>query len=67
MTIEELQKRSDVPALGVLDVLHPEVYTLLQVPVANNLVDDHTDCARGNVVNNSGPAKAIDSWLKFEV
>ncbi len=50
-TVKEL-----LSALGVPDVLYTDVNRLLQVTVADNLVDKDTDSVWGDVVNNSGPA-----------
>ena len=53
-TVEEL-----LPALRVPDVLNPEVDTLLDVTVADNLVDDDSDSAGGNVVDDASPPEGI--------
>ena len=50
-TVEEL-----LPALRVPDVLNPEVDTLLDVTVADDLVNDDTDCAGGHVVDDTSAA-----------
>ena len=49
--VEEL-----LPALRVPDVLNAEVDTLLDVTVADNLVNDDTDCAGGHVVDDASAA-----------
>lgn len=43
-------------ALGMPDVLHTQVDALLNVAVTNDLLDNHSDGTRGNVVDNSCPA-----------
>ena len=50
--VEEL-----LPALRVPDVLDADVYPLLEVAVAGDLVDDDADGVWGDVVDNTGPAK----------
>lgn len=47
-TVEEL-----LPALRVSDVLNTDVHPLLDVAVANDLVNDDTDRMRCNVVDNT--------------
>jgi hypothetical protein len=42
--------------VGVTDVLDAEVDTLLDVPVSNNLLDEYTDCAGSDVVNDTRSA-----------
>ena len=49
--VEEL-----LPALRVPDVLNTDVYALLNVTVADNLVDDNADRAGRDVVDNTSPA-----------
>jgi hypothetical protein len=39
----------------MLDVFHPKVNTLFHVSIANDFVDNDTDGAFGDVVDNAGP------------
>ena len=50
-TVKEL-----LPAFRVTDVLGTDVHALLDVAVADNLVDDNADCAGRDVVDNTSPA-----------
>ena len=43
-----------LPASRVPDVLDPDVHPLLNVSVANNLVDNDTNSARGDIVDDAG-------------
>ena len=50
-TVKEL-----LPAFRVTDVLDTDVHALLDVAVADDLVDNDSDGVGGNVVDNTGPA-----------
>ena len=55
--VEEL-----LPALRVPDVLNTDVHALLKVTVADNLVDNHTNGVRSDVVYNASSAN-IDNLI----
>ena len=42
-----------LPTLRVPDVLDPDIHPLLDVSVPHDLVDNNTDSARGDVVDNA--------------
>ena len=58
--VEEL-----LTALRVPDVLNANVHPLLDVAVADDLVNNNTDGVGGDVVNNTGPAeqRVLDSAM----
>ena len=53
--VEEL-----LPALRVPDVLNTDVDPLLDVTVADNLVDDNANGAGSNIVDDTSPARGED-------
>ena len=59
-TVKEL-----LSALGVPDVLNTDVHPLLDVAVADDLVNDDTDSVGGNIVDNTGPAGPRGSSSAF--
>jgi len=48
-----------LPAFRVLHVLDTEVHSLLDVTVANNLIDDDTDSVGGDIVDNASPSVVV--------
>ena len=54
-TVKEL-----LPALRVPDVLNPNVHPLLDVAVADDLVDDDANSTWGDVVDDTGPASKCE-------
>jgi len=56
-TVDEL-----LATFGVLDVLNADVDTLLQVAVADTLVDDDTEGGLGDVVDNTGLSVVDFVW-----
>ena len=60
-TVKEL-----LPALRVPDVLNTDVHPLLDVTVADDLVDDDANGAGSNIVDDTSPARGEDQWSKEE-
>jgi len=61
-TVDEL-----LATFGVLDVLNADVDTLLQVAVADTLVDDDTEGGLGDVVDNTGLSVVDFVWHTIEL